>query len=495
MKTFLVRGVPASIQQDSWWMDGLVQRHPRKSTEDTNLTKQIRMERPMLLLALIALADVLLWGVAPGVSLAIFGMFLLLAGFVLCDGQGWGGLVLGAVLSLPLVEQVQVLSVAFWLAGLTMGGAWIAFGGWQGLRDTSLGAFRLLGHGPMATFGDMVRLLTPAQPTDSLPDRISRLALGWALPIGLGLIFLSLLIEANPVAHAWLSRMDELHIPDLSRLIFWAGMALVIWPFLRLSHLRQRLIPTARAPRIGPRHLPAILNPDAVRRSLILFNLIFAVQTGMDATYLWGGASLPDGMSYATYAHRGAYPLLVTALLAGAFALIARPFTAMDPLLRAALMVWLVQTILLVISSILRLELYVEVYGFTRLRMAAGIWMIVVATGLGLTCWQVLRHHSATWLLKRCAILGLTTLYLAMFISFDRTIAHYNLTHDVPLDTWHLCHLGPAALPELRQYAPELCDDFLSPRAPLITDWREWGFRDWRVLRSLAALNARHADL
>ena len=43
----------------------------------------------------------------------------------------------------------------------------------------------------------------------------------------------------------------------------------------------------------------------------------------MDFVYLWGGKTLPDGMSYAEYAHRGAYPLIATALLAGAFVLVA----------------------------------------------------------------------------------------------------------------------------------------------------------------------------
>ena len=47
-------------------------------------------------------------------------------------------------------------------------------------------------------------------------------------------------------------------------------------------------------------------------RSLILFNALFALQTVLDLTYLWGGASLPDGMSHAEYAHRGAYPLIAT---------------------------------------------------------------------------------------------------------------------------------------------------------------------------------------
>jgi hypothetical protein len=39
--------------------------------------------------------------------------------------------------------------------------------------------------------------------------------------------------------------------------------------------------------------------------------------------YLWGSATLPDGLTYADYAHRGAYPLIVTALLAGWFAIVA----------------------------------------------------------------------------------------------------------------------------------------------------------------------------
>ena len=67
----------------------------------------------------------------------------------------------------------------------------------------------------------------------------------------------------------------------------------------------------------------------AILRSLIVFNLMFAVQTMLDAAYLWGGVALPDGMSYASYAHRGAYPLIVTALLAAGFVLVAmRPGSA-----------------------------------------------------------------------------------------------------------------------------------------------------------------------
>ncbi len=55
---------------------------------------------------------------------------------------------------------------------------------------------------------------------------------------------------------------------------------------------------------------------SAILNSLILFNALFAVQTILDLIYLWGGVRLPDGLSYAEYAHRGAHPLIATALLA-----------------------------------------------------------------------------------------------------------------------------------------------------------------------------------
>ena len=60
-----------------------------------------------------------------------------------------------------------------------------------------------------------------------------------------------------------------------------------------------------------------------ILRSLILFNLLFAVQTILDMIYLWGNATLPAGINYASYAHQGAYPLIVTALLAAGFVLAA----------------------------------------------------------------------------------------------------------------------------------------------------------------------------
>ena len=171
---------------------------------------------------------------------------------------------------------------------------------------------------------------------------------------------------------------------------------------------------------------------QAVTRSLILFNVLFALQSGLDLTYLWGGASLPDGMTYAHYAHRGAYPLIATALLAAGFVLIAmRPGGPAEQsrLIRPLVLAWIGQNILLVISSIFRLDLYVAAYSLTYLRLAAFIWMGLVAAGLLLMLIQIKLKKPNSWLVTANAISLALVLYGCCFINAPRLVASYNVEH------------------------------------------------------------------
>ena len=56
------------------------------------------------------------------------------------------------------------------------------------------------------------------------------------------------------------------------------------------------------AAREHERHVAGIdfFGVATILRSLILFNLLFAVQTVLDVIYLWGNATLPADISYAT---------------------------------------------------------------------------------------------------------------------------------------------------------------------------------------------------
>ncbi len=94
------------------------------------------------------------------------------------------------------------------------------------------------------------------------------------------------------------------------------------WPFLVPKLLHWTPLPQLQGP-ILPRAEGLLFGRAAILNSLVVFNALFAIQTVMDLLFLWGGVRLLDGMSHAEYAHRGAYPLIVTAILAGAFVLAA----------------------------------------------------------------------------------------------------------------------------------------------------------------------------
>jgi hypothetical protein len=209
--------------------------------------------------------------------------------------------------------------------------------------------------------------------------------------------------------------------------------------------------------------------------------------------YLYGGVGLPDGITYAQYAHRGAYPLVVTGLLAGGFALMTRRWVLGDRVLRVLLLLWVAQNVALVVSSLVRLDLYIGVYGLTHLRLAAGIWMGLTAAGLALIFWQVCAGRNNGWLVLRGGGMAAAVLYLCAFVSFDAMVARYNLSHPVRQDRAYLCALGEAARPVIAGF--ELAQRrSICPGTHRITsprDWREWGFRNARARNSLATIQAK----
>src|SRR5262249_31012904 len=220
-----------------------------------------------------------------------------------------------------------------------------------------------------------------------------------------------------------------------------------------------------------------------------------------------GGVALPEGVTYAGYAHRGAYPLIVTALLAAGFVIAAtRPGSAAarSPVARALVYLWTGQNVLLVISSMLRLDLYVQVYSLTYWRIAAFVWMLLVAAGLVLIVARIALDRSNTWLIGMNLGALAATLYACCFLNFPDMIATYNVEHfrDAPggtsvhLDIGYLGGLGPQAIPGLDiyiaghkdsvpRYVLELRDALAKRHRERMSDWRAWSYRDWQLARYL----------
>lgn len=489
-------GVPQSIATDGWWLETAVEAtetsasnhdstggaHPKATGEGRG--------RWMQFLATVLLADFLFWNQRIGISLVFFAIGLVLI-------AGWrrqrsaqikAGLIclLGA---LPVVDSVQPLSLVVLAIGLIA--AVVTLNGQStGFRRLASQVAAFL----IALPGQWLRSLNPAgirrisTPAHSLAStaRLASLTRDWAFPLGGSLVFLALLMDANPV---FLTLGTE-HVDVWSlcqRATFWVGIMVLTAPFLLpvRSAISLPDFPEFRLPRLG-------LNMRSVLRALLMFNALIGLQMVTDVAILIGGAELPSGMTYAEYAHRGAYPLLATAMLAMAFAVVARPFWREHRLIRPLMLLWLLQNIVLTGAAALRLDLYIEVYGLTYLRLYALIWMALVALGLGLAIVQMTLSRGTAWLAAWASGLGAVTIYASAFVNFAAIIAAQNLSHPDP-DLAYVCDLGPmaaAAMAEAKVANPYL-SQLDSPHSrycqaempPQIEGWRDWGLRSWRVNR------------
>lgn len=464
MTPMTVRGVPRSLQRDAWWI---------AADSQTGVGRGGDIDRRPWwgLLALVVMIDLLVLRTSLGLG---FVMAILALAGAAHWGMGdqvvrktaviaWGVLIVALI---PAFDAVQLLSFVLAIAGLTVFAAMITGPLW------GRAAARLPFYGLIQTVGDLGKMELRG------PGR--SVVMDWLLPVVVGTVFVVLMVAANPLVEGWLSGF-ELRGPDPVRLVAWVMVAISVWPLLRLARMKLHLVlPVKERKAVSF----AALNARSVLRALIVFNVIFAVQSVLDLGYLWGGVRLPDGMTYANYAHRGAYPLMLTALLAGAFALVAQPWLE-SRLMRVLLLVWVGQTLVLVMSSILRLDLYVDVYGLTHLRFAAFVWMSVVALGLVVLVMQIVGHHATGWMLKRSLGVGFVAVYICLLTNVSGLVARHQLNVG-PLDAYYVCDMDEGAAVVIAQHPEVLCGSYISTPQ----DFRDWGFRNWRLRRSLAAVKA-----
>ena len=300
-------------------------------------------------------------------------------------------------------------------------------------------------------------------------------------------LFTALFAAANPVIADILQRIQ---LPPLSEILEWIAVILLVWPALRPHRFITRLkLPEPRIALPGASLLSVLI-------ALAMFNALFALENGLDIAFLWSGASLPVGMNMTDYVHRGAYPLIVTALLAGLFVLtMLRPGTATanNKAARWLVALWVAQNVFLVASSALRTIRYIVEFELTAWRIAALLWMALVAFGLLLICWRIWFAKSARWLINANALAATLVLIPCCFVDLDAIAAQWNVRHAAEvggsgqkIDLCYLSSMGaPALLPlveleqrpiptDLRVRVAAVRSDLLDALIAAQTHWWSW---------------------
>jgi hypothetical protein len=373
-------------------------------------------------------------------------------------------------------------------------------------------ALRLVLHGAFSPFVLVRDLLLAAKARRRRGmSGIRRKALALILPLVGSIIFILLFAAANPLIDAALQRLylsPDFSDETIAHVVFWSLVLFLVWTVLRPP--RVRLEPAG--PGLDPDFALPGVSPASVLLSLAAFNLLFALQNGLDLAFLWSGAPLPAGVTLAGYAHQGAYTLIATALLAGLFVLVTlRPgsATAASRPIRLLVTLWIAQNLLLVASTMLRTFDYIEAYSLTELRIAALVWMGLVAIGLALICYRLLRGKSGAWLINANLAAALVVLTAGASVDFGRTAAAWNVRHarevggrGAHLDLCYLHALGPSALlplielegrplpAELRERVAWLRSRAMANLAERQGDWHGWTWRNSGRLADATALVA-----
>lgn len=467
----------------------------------------------------IALADWLFYDVRGlGLSLPMFLAALAMLGLCLNPLRARRAQQLVALFVLvagliALIEDVNLLSTLFGIGGLALAALILVSPAATPWCELFQAAILAPLKGPLLLSADAARVRSARNRRRTKARAFDYI--GWIVPLIFGGVFIALFASANPLIESWLAALDINALFNLLspyRVIFWLLVLCLVWPVLHIRAACTQAVTTLVLPEASE-EWGGLMSAPAVLRSLVLFNTLFAFQTIMDIGYLWGGQALPAGMTHAAYAHRGAYPLVVTALLAAAFVLVAlrgRERKGDSALIRPLLLIFVGQNIVLVLSSILRLDLYVTAYSLTYWRVAAFIWMGLVAFGLILIGVRIIRNTSITWLLGANAAALAVTLYACCFVDFPDIIARFNFAHcrevtgkGPQLDKSYLGSLGPRVIPAVDAYrerfantaAPDQTLDTLrrnlAARASATPEnWRNWRFATWRLSHYLANTKA-----
>ena len=415
-----------------------------------------------------------------------------------------GALGFAAALMLRDAEGLAVLSLfsAVILLGLAAGRATSAWAGRAHLLDVIVSAIRV---GVLCALGPIGwGRAAPASAAENTQwkGHARTIVRGAIMALPPLILLTALLMSADPVFERLIRDTLRIDLEALMEdLVFTAVIAWVTAGFLRAFLIGDDQV-TDRV------HLPQpALAAAEVSVALWVLNGLFLVFMTVQLRYLFGGVHLVEvtpGLSYAEYARRGFFELVVTAVLVVPLLLLAEWVAKPDTprarvILRATMFVLVVLLLGVIASAAYRMRLYQNAYGLTESRLYGSVfivWLTAVLVWLMLT---VLRGRRERFFFGSI-LAGLACIAALHVLNPDAVIARTNLNRaaaGAEYDVRYLGTLSADAVPTLLARLDELpelercrASDMLAKRlkGERRGGWRTWNLSDWRARRLVAPI-------
>lgn len=202
---------------------------------------------------------------------------------------------------------------------------------------------------------------------------------------------------------------------------------------------------------------------------LAMINLLFVAFLAIQLEYLFGGETVIRNttLTYAEYAHKGFYELwTVVVIVSAVIAVTNHGLREVSPRVRRSLeLTWVLliaQTVVIIASSLKRIWVYEEAYGYTQLRILVALFQVWMAACFFLFIFKILQRRSFTWLASSAICTALVFLVGVSTFSIDQFIARKNvdryLGQQKEIDVNYLAQLSTDTCTEIRRLEASTTD-------------------------------------
>src|SRR4030043_848774 len=201
------------------------------------------------------------------------------------------------------------------------------------------------------------------------------------------------------------------------------------------------------------------LDPVILLTVLVLINTIYAVFSVIQFAYLFGGSSfvLPSSYTYAEYARRGFFELVIVSIINFGILLFGITFVKKDNkrifvAIRVLLTLLVIFTFILLISAFYRMLVYEQAYGFTYLRIFVQTFMIMLFFLFIINIIYI--WYPKLPIIKSYFIISLAIYIIMNFANVDIIIAKNNINRYFEtgqIDMVYLKSLSYDAIPEMQR--------------------------------------------
>ncbi len=195
-----------------------------------------------------------------------------------------------------------------------------------------------------------------------------------------------------------------------------------------------------------------------LKAGLVLFgflNLFLLVLNVGDVCSFMLKNALPKGISHSDFVHNGVGMIILSIVMACSIILYLFRFNIQanqlsKPLI-ALVMLWILQSLVMITSTCLRNQIYIASYNLTYKRIGVYVWLFLAVVGLVLMILKIHKNKTNWYLIKMNSLVWFYTLVASSVVNWDKVITNYNLNCKsyFEVDYYYLFSLSDSNIPQL----------------------------------------------